>query len=93
MAMFVQEAFDHLCPATGDSGVIRDLSLEFRHENGHARLRMSCGRDPSAKDEATRTRDTNIFLAAFARQMGGAVEDLGEDPDNVIIELTFPIEQ
>jgi len=92
MAMFVQEAFDHLCPATGDSGVIRDLSLEFRHENGHARLRMSCGRDPSAKDEATRTRDTNIFLAAFARQMGGSVEDLGEDPDNVIIELTFPIE-
>ncbi|WP_291197099.1 sensor histidine kinase [Hyphomonas sp.] len=93
MAMFVQEAFDHLCPATGDSGVIRDLSLEFRQENGHARLRMSCGREPTASDEATRSRDTNLFLAAFARQMGGAVEDLGDDPDNVIIELTFPIEQ
>lgn len=92
MAMFVQEAFDHLCPAVGDSDVIRDLSLEFRHENGHARLRMSCGREPTARDEATRVRDTNQFLAAFARQMGGTVEDLGNDPRNVIIELTFAIE-
>ncbi len=92
LAMFIQEAFDLLCPPSRNGETLRDLRLDFKRENGEARLRISCGRDPTPEDEATREEETNIFLAAFARQMSGTVDELGDDPDNVIIELTFPLE-
>lgn len=91
MAMFVQEAFDYLCPAGASGGVVRDLGLEFRYVDGQARLRLSCGREPAATDEAMRGRDSNPFLTAFARQMGGTVDDLSDDAAEFVIELNFPI--
>jgi len=90
MAMFVQEAFDHLCPAAR-GGFVGDLGLEFRYVNGQARLRVSCGRASAAQDEATQVRDTNPFLAAFARQLGGVMDDICDNTSEVTIELNFPI--
>lgn len=91
LAMFIQEAFDLLCPITDTGTVIRDLRLTLRREEGQVRLRMSCGHDTTPGLETSRERDTNLFLQAFARQVDGQVEQLGDDPDNVIIELVFPL--
>jgi hypothetical protein len=37
-------------------------------------------------------QSTSLFLAAFARQMGGSVEQRGPEPGITIIELLIPIE-
>ncbi|MDP3459464.1 MAG: sensor histidine kinase [Hyphomonas sp.] len=92
LAMFVQEAFDLLCPPSEIGADIRDLNLEFRHENKLGRLRLGCGPQPKAADAVTGNRDANTFLLAFARQMEGSVEHWGDDPENVIIVLTFPLD-
>lgn len=92
LAMFVQEAFDLLCPPTPHSAEIRDLHLEFRHEKDEARLRLGCGSSSAAADPSYGIRAASTFLVAFARQMDGDVEELNDDPNNVIIELKFPLE-
>ncbi len=92
LAMFIQEAFDLLCPVTESGTITRDLRLTLKREEGRARLRMSCGRDTTPDVETSSERDTNLFLQAFARQMDGTAEQMGDDPKNVVIELSFPLE-
>jgi hypothetical protein len=70
---------------------VRHLRLTLTHENGSARLRLCCGRDTSPGEETLKEQEANFFLAAFARQLDGSVERLDDDPENVIIELTFPL--
>jgi hypothetical protein len=90
LAMFIQEAFDILCPPSSNGLIARDLRLVLKRENGNVRLRLCCGRDTTPGEETLKEQEANFFLAAFARQLDGSVEKLDEDPENVIIELTFP---
>ncbi len=92
LAMFVQEAFDLLCPPSDSGNDIRDLHLEFRLENEQARLRLGCGLEQGFSDINRNERDANTFLVAFARQLDGEVVQMGDAPENVVIELTFPLE-
>jgi two-component sensor histidine kinase len=92
LAMFIQEAFDMLCPPSGSGTITEDLRLSLTRQDGNARLRLCCARtNPGSEEDASRERHANFFLAAFARQMEGSVEQLGDDPDNVVIELVFPV--
>lgn len=91
LAMFIQEAFDILCPPTNNGLIARDLRLVLKREDGNARLRLCCGRDTTPGEETQQEQEANFFLAAFARQLDGSVEKLNDDPEHVIIELVFPV--
>lgn len=91
LAMFIQEAFDILCPPSTNGLISRDLRLVLRREDGNVRLRLCCGRDTTPGEETIQEQEANFFLAAFARQLDGSVEKLNDDPDNVMIELVFPL--
>ncbi len=91
LAMFIQEAFDILCPPSTNGLIAHDLRLLLKREDGNVRLRLCCGRDKSPGEETEQEQEANFFLAAFARQLDGTVEKLNEDSENVIIELVFPV--
>lgn len=91
LAMFIQEAFDTLCPPSTNGWIARDLRLVLKRENGNVRLRLCCGRDDTPGEETLQEQEANFFLAAFARQLDGSVTKLDDDPENVIIELVFPL--
>lgn len=90
IAMFVLEAVGLLCPdADEEDGA--DVKLKFhKTSEGACRLMLTCGRAED-EDDAEMDRDTNLFLSAFARQIGGTVAVDGSSNELITIELDFTV--
>lgn len=89
LGMFVLEAVGLLCPDASDEADA-DVILHFDRDNGNCTLTLTCGSDGDG-DEGEMDRDTNLFLSAFARQIGGAVSVNAVDQAQIAIELKFPL--
>jgi len=92
LAMFILEAVHLICPVSENGAVTHDFQLCLTREERYVRLQLSCGRIDAADIAAPNGANTSLFLAAFARQMGGSVERLGHDPETIIIQLLIPVE-
>ncbi|MBY9068006.1 sensor histidine kinase [Hyphomonas sp. WL0036] len=90
LGMFVLEAVGLLCPEAEEDDA--DVNLKFvRLEGGACYLSLTCGRGEN-EDDAEMNRDTNLFLSAFARQIGGTVSVDVSSAEVITIELTFHVE-
>jgi len=89
LGMFVLEAVGLLCPEA-DEDDEADIVLQFDRENGNCRLTLTC-KGGYEEGNAEMNRDTNLFLSAFARQIGGSVSVNNSQEDQIDIELVFVI--
>lgn len=90
LAMFVLEAFNQLCkPSEGETP--RDLRLNFSQEGELGQLVLGCDADP-LEESTIETSEPGFFLGAFARQIGGSVTQLTDEPGKILISLEFPID-
>lgn len=92
LAMFVLEAFNMLCKPRPDEEIPGDLRLVFTREGDTGRLQLSCVAEPDT-DGKSKPIDPGFFLGAFARQIGGAVTQLEDQADRLVLELTFPLHE
>lgn len=90
LAMFVLEAFNLLCkPSEGETP--RDLRLNYSQEGETGCLILGCDADP-LEASSVELSEPGFFLGAFARQIGGSVTKMTDDPGKVLISLHFPME-
>ncbi|MFN7055983.1 sensor histidine kinase [Hyphomonas sp.] len=89
LAMFVLEAFNLLCRSPGEEDS-RDLHLGFERPDGvTGRLTLTC-KAGGATAEAS--ADPGFFLGAFARQLGGSVQQISDNPGEIVLLLEFPLQ-
>lgn len=91
LAMFIQESVHLICPVSDNGTAIDYFRLCFAFEGPQARLRLTCGRKVKTGAGNLDDQSTSLFLAAFARQMGGSVAQRGPEPGITVIELLIPI--